>query len=140
MGPRLKHQSASRGQCVCQRENAGLLVFSVRSWRNISQANLLVWKNPLSEGPFSRDQVEERKKDCCESGNDLDCSKLVEVMIESKRYLNAELFHHDFARTVGEAPTFIVELLECLPRKRQISGCDLVYIRKLMMKEPRAQQ
>src|SRR4029079_16331627 len=44
-----------------------------------------------------------------------DCSKLVEVVVESKRHLNAELFHHDFARAVGEAPTLVVELLKCLP-------------------------
>ena len=40
---------------------------------------------------------------------------MVEVVVESKRHLNAELFHHDFARAVGEAPTLVVELLKCLP-------------------------
>jgi hypothetical protein len=61
----------------------------------------------------------------------------VEVVIERKRHLNAELFHHDFTRAVGEAPTLIIELLKCFPRKRQISGCDLMYLRKIMMKESR---
>jgi hypothetical protein len=66
----------------------------------------------------------------------LDRSKLAEVVIESKRHVNAELFHHNFARAIGEAPTLVIELLKCFPRKHQISGCDLVYFRKIMMKEP----
>jgi hypothetical protein len=50
------------------------------------------------------------------SRHDLDRSKLVKVVIESKRYFDAELFHDDFACAVGEAPTLIVELLKCFPR------------------------
>lgn len=68
----------------------------------------------------------------------LDSPKLVEVVIEGKRHIDIELFHDDFACAVGEAPTLIVELLKCLPRKRQLSGGNLVYFRKIMVKEPRA--
>ena len=58
-------------------------------------------------------------------------------MIEGKCHSYTELFHDDFACAVGEAPTFVVELLKYLPRKRQISGCDLVYFRNLLLKELR---
>ena len=71
------------------------------------------------------------------SRHDLDRAKLVEVMIEGKCHFDTNLFHDDFACAVGEAPTLIVELLKCLPRKRQISGRDFVYFRKIMMKELR---
>ena len=57
---------------------------------------------------------------------DLDCSELVKVAIESKRYFDMTLFHDDFACAVGEAPTFIVELLKRPPRTRQIRGSDLL--------------
>jgi hypothetical protein len=70
--------------------------------------------------------------------HDLNRSKLVEVMIKGKRYFDTELFHDDFARAVSETPTLIIELLKCLPRKCQINGSDLVYFRKIMIKEPRA--
>jgi hypothetical protein len=68
----------------------------------------------------------------------LHCSKLLEVVIEGERHFNAKLFHDDFARAVGKAPTLIVELLKCFPRKRQISGSDLVYFRKILLEETRA--
>ena len=62
----------------------------------------------------------------------------MEVVVESERHLNTKLFHYDFACAVGEAPILIIELLKCFPRKRQISGCDLMYLCKIMMKESRA--
>jgi hypothetical protein len=71
------------------------------------------------------------------SRHDLDCSKLLEVMIEGKRHRDIELFHDDFACAVGEAPVLVVEPLECLPRKRQISGRDLMYFRQTMPKKSR---
>ncbi len=62
----------------------------------------------------------------------------MKVMIEGECHFDTELLHDHFAGAVGEAPVLIVELLKCCPRKRQISGCDLVYFRKTMMEEPRA--
>jgi len=59
-------------------------------------------------------------------------------MIEGKRESDTELFHDYFARAVGEAPILVVELLKCFPCKRQVSGSDFVYFRKIMMKESRA--
>ena len=72
--------------------------------------------------------------------HNLDCSKLLEVVIKGKRHLNIELFHDDFARAISEAPILIVELLKYLPRERQVSGCDLVYFRNIMTKslEPKS--
>ena len=72
------------------------------------------------------------------SRHDLDCSKLVEVVIEGERNFDTELFHDDFTGAVSEAPTLIVKLLKGRPRTRQISGSDFVYFRKLVMKEPPA--
>jgi hypothetical protein len=64
----------------------------------------------------------------------------VEVVIEGKRHFDTQLFHDDFACAVSEAPILVIELVKCLPRKRQISACDLVYFGKIMMKEPCAQK
>jgi len=55
----------------------------------------------------------------------------VKVVIERKCHFDAELFHYDFACAIREAPTLIVELLKCLPRERQVSGSDLVYLCKI---------
>ena len=71
---------------------------------------------------------------------DLDCSKLVEVMIEGKCHSYTELFHDDFACAVGKAPTLIIELLKRRPRKRQISSSDFMYFRKAMTEESCAEQ
>ena len=64
----------------------------------------------------------------------------MEVVIEGERQLDTELFHDDFAGAVCEAPAFIVELLEGLPCKRQISGSNLVDFRKFIVEEFCAQQ
>ena len=57
-------------------------------------------------------------------------------MIEGKRHFDVALFHDNFASAVGKTPILVVEALKCLPGQRQISGSDLVYFRKTIMKEP----
>src|SRR6266568_7156688 len=69
------------------------------------------------------------------SRNNLNCTKLLEVMIECESLRDAEVPNDNFAGAICEAPVLIGKTLKCLPSEPQIHLSDLVNFRETSAKE-----
>ena len=69
------------------------------------------------------------------SRNNLNCTKLLEVMIERESLGDTEVLNDNFAGAICEAPVFVGKALKCLPSERQIRLSDLMNFRETSAKE-----